>query len=317
MEGLPRAVALTLAVLFGSGAVAGCAQTPARCPRPAERTVPVAGGAAAGGVFPVFDRQGQLGLAPPAPATAVSCGAAGAPVRRTTWVREPRVEEIQCSGEAGGERFLVGFGPAGEERWRRRLSFASGAHRIAEWVTGAGAGALVLSDLAVLSPASGEVLFPAPAHPIRGEERAVPTYALQGRALYLSEGAFLIFDAEVTLAKHRGGLYRLDPRSGRRDLLLPVTAPLLGGAWQVEDMALDPDRRHLYLAQRLARRGPGAVSFTVFDLAERRVLCLDVAAEGRWVREPKLVLGDDGSVGLSFLDEGARTAELRVYRRNP
>ena len=314
-RGTRRLVLVGIASLTGlTTAQAGCAQS--AVPRCGCESRTVAASVMEERIgLPFFDSAGRLqwNSSRAGSPGRMQCGPGDPATWRRTWVLEPRVEELQC--QEGARRLLVGLDAAGEERWRRPLAFLSGERRLDEWVIGSDPSAIVLSDLAVVSPATGEALFPAPSHPVPGEDRAVPNHSFQGAALFLaSERIFLLFIASDSSDDRRGGLYRFDPVTGKKDLLLPMASNAFGGSWVVEDLKLDPDGRHLYIAQRLAVRGPGAVAFAVYDLTERRLLCRETVAEGRYTKEPRLVVGGHRLAGLSYRDEAAREIALMAYR---
>jgi hypothetical protein len=247
----------------------------------------------------------------------------GVEYQRLTWMLEPRVDEVRCRKEIPGgnprlDKLLVGFDAAGKVVWSRRLGFKSGEYTFDESLIGAGPQGLVLSDLTVLSPRTGQVLFPPPAHPVPGEPRTAPDYDFASRALFVvANKTFLVFDADVTLTRRTGGLYRLEPATGRKELLLPVTATLLGGSWRIEDIAVGPDPQRILLAQRKEARGPGGVSFSIFDLASRRVIFEEVFHADHFCKDPRVLVGPGGKIGFAFRDETMGRAVLVSYQWNP
>jgi hypothetical protein len=186
-----------------------------------------------------------------------SACAAGVAWRRTV-ARAPRVDEYTCRPGARprGERLLVGVSGTGAVAWRRPLAYPSGAHAIDLALVGASPQALVLSDLEVLSATTGEPIVPARTRLIAGEGRAVPVESLQGPAAWVPpSGAILSFEADVTLVRREGGVFRIDPRTGERTLVLPVTADLLGRYDRVEAIGTTDDGRFALLVRvRLPRR---------------------------------------------------------------
>lgn len=249
-----------------------------------------------------------------------ACPGGGAPSKHVVHLRAPRVEEVVCASSAGAKpgAALLGFDSAGKIAWRRPLGLRSGEFTFEEIVVGAAREGIVLNNLTVLAPATGKVLFPPPTHPVGGEARAVPDHDLAQSTIYLPDRrAFVTFDAEVTLLERSGGVFLLDPATGKRDLLLPVSTTLLGGHWRVEAMALDAGRRHLLLGHRFAFRGPGGVSLVVFDLAERRVVYEERFIEDHYGGELAFAV-DGGKVGFSFVDltEGKRVlVDYRIAGR--
>lgn len=270
---------------------------------------------------PYFDSAGHLQWdGSPMASRPGDCPAGTVESQRSVRLLEPRVDEVLCAPQAaaGGQptsSILVGLGSKGEVRWQRALGFQSGKFSLDEQIIGATPAGLVLSNLTVVSPRTGTTLLPPPAHPVGPERRPVPDYALTQSAIYLpGERTFVLFDADVTMIRRTGGLYWLNPRQGKRDLLLAVSTTLLGGYWRVEDMALGEDGRSLFLAQKLAARGPGGILFTLFDLKGRKTIFQERFGEGHFCRDPKLVVGAQGNVGLSYLDETTGEAVLVHYR---
>jgi hypothetical protein len=260
---------------------------------------------------PYFDGRGRL-LLDDAVGGPAACPAGSTEVRRITRLLAPRVDEVGCS--TGGS-WLIGIDAEGKAAWRRALGFRSGVHTLDEVVLGAGPDGIVLSNLTVVAPRTGETLVPAPVGPVGPERRPVPDYDLAQSALYLPHRrAFVLFEADVTLVRRKGGLYLLHPAQGKKDLLLGVSTTPLGGYWRVEEMGLSADRRHLLLAQKLAVRGPGGVAFAVIDLATGRRVFEERFGEGHFCRDPQLVVGSGGQVGFAFLDETEGKRILVHYR---
>jgi hypothetical protein len=110
---------------------------------------------------------------------------------------------------------LAGIDADGGIAWRRPLGFISGSFVLQEVVLGASPEGIVLSNLGVIAPQTGEALFAAPTHPVGSEQRPVPDVSLTGSALFVPGGQlFLHFEADVTLLHRRGGLWLLEPRPG-------------------------------------------------------------------------------------------------------
>ncbi len=101
--------------------------------------------------------------------------------------------------------------------------------------------------------------------------RPVPDYDEAGPGAYNpAREEILIFNADVTLIRRRGGLYRFDPATGERELLRSVAATPLGTYQHPELLAIDPTGHFVFLARRSTARGPSTVSLAVFDLHRRR-----------------------------------------------
>ncbi|WNG21055.1 hypothetical protein [Cystobacter fuscus] len=271
---------------------------------------------------PRWEAGGRLGWdgSPVAAPGADICTQEGAGHQRLTRLLEPRVDEVRCAragtaGLGGNESFLVGFDAQGQLAWKRRLGLESGKYTFDEAILGASREGIVLSNLTVVSPWTGETLVLAPTHPVDLERRPVPDYEFSQSALYLSErGAFVLFEADVTLVRSEGGLYLLEPRRGQKELLLGVATTWGGSYWRVEEMLLSESRRYLILAQNQATRGKGGVSFSIYDLQERRLVFEEKFGEQRYSRDPKLVLGKGGDVGFSYVDETGGRVVLVHYR---
>jgi hypothetical protein len=231
------------------------------------------------------------------------------------------VDEVQCAPSGGSttpSAFLLGIDAGGRTIWRRSLGFRSGKFTFDEIVVGATREGLVFNNLTVLAPATGKVLHAPPTHPVDREARPVPDHDLSQATIYLPDRrAFVTFDAEVTLLERSGGVYLLDPRSGQRDLLLPVSTTLLGGHWRVETLALAAGGRYLLLGHRFSFRGPGGVSFVAFDLAKRRTVYQERFIEDRYGGSLAFAVDERGNVGFSFLDETEGRRVLVHYRVPP
>jgi hypothetical protein len=245
--------------------------------------------------------------------------ASGVAWRRTA-VHSPRVDEYACRPVAGprGERVLVGLAPGGGVAWTRSLAFQSGAHAIDLSLIGASPQALVLSDLEVLSPAGGGTLVPARVRVIAGEGRTVPAEGVQGAAAYVrSTGSILLFDADVTLLRRDGGLYRVDPGTGTRALVLPVTADLFGRYDRVEAIAVTPDGRSALLARRRSTRGPSAVSVAVVALPEGALLFEETHGDGHACFDPQVAAGPSGTFAFAYRDDTLARRVVVQYRLGP
>jgi hypothetical protein len=242
---------------------------------------------------------------------------------RTTRMLAPRVDERRCTvtqadGRTATEITLLGLDHAGRVTWQRALGFRSGSHLIDQHLIGATRDGLVLSSLEVWSPETGEVLLPAPTRPAGSEARSVPRWAFAGSALFFpARREFLVFEADVTLTRRRGGLYRVRADADSRELILPVAAGLSGAYDRVEAMASLADGRHVALAQRREFRGPTPVSLAVLDLETRRLVFRAEHGKGSVCDDPTLAVGRDGHVGFAYRDQTARQHVLVHYRMLP
>ena len=242
---------------------------------------------------------------------------------RMTRMLAPRVDERRCpvtrpDGRVTTEITLIGLDAAGRVTWQRTLGFQSGAHLIDQQLVGATRDGLVLSSLEVWSPETGETLLPAPARPVGPEARPVPRFQVMGSALYLpARREFLVFEADVTLTRRQGGLYRVRPDAETRELTLPVTATISGAHDRVESMATLEDGRHAVLAQRRAFRGPSSVSVAVLNPVARRLVFRADHGKACVCADPVVVVGRDGHVGFSYRDDSARRHVLVHYRIVP
>ncbi|HZF12162.1 MAG TPA: hypothetical protein VFE33_25525 [Thermoanaerobaculia bacterium] len=269
---------------------------------------------------PYFDTSGRLLWNGSLTISGSPCPDKSKEYLRATWLLSPRVDEVRCQtgvpGIAGATTAsLVGLDPAGIVSWQRSLGFASGTFTIDQGVIGASAGGLVLSDLTLISPKDGTILLPPRTHPVGSERRPVPDFSFTPVALYLEDQSkFLLFSADVTLVRRIGGLFLLDAKTGTREQVLPLSTTLLGGYWRIEDMALSDDHRYVFLAQKLAIRGGGGVSFALLDLAHRQLVFEEHFGKSNFCREPRLALGHDGNVGFSYLDQTAGQRVLVHYR---
>lgn len=280
-----------------------------------ERALPFDPAAAGSRVHrPYFDAQGELAW-DASPATGPACGEGETERRRTTWLRTPRVDVVRCGGAGPSAPLVVAYDPQGNPLWRRPLGFKTGPYTLDEGVIGASGDGVVLSNLTLLHPATGEVLLPPKTHPVGTEARPVPDHSLSPPALYLPDRkVFVHFSADVTLLHHEGGLFQLDLRSGAQTLLLPVAASGLGTAWRVEDLARSADGRFLYLATKHGVRGGGGVALSVLDLKSGDQVFSQRFRDDHFCVDPRLALGPDGRVGLSFVDQTEGKVVLVTYR---
>jgi hypothetical protein len=266
---------------------------------------------------PYFDARGVLawdGSLAVGPAGGQACDEGTHETQRTPWLRTPRIDVVRCST---GPPLVVAYGGA-KVLWRRPLGFRSGAYTIDQRVIGAGPDGVVLSDLTVLAPRTGEVVLPPRTHPVGSEARPVPDETLEAPALYLQDRhAFLHFSADVTLVRRQGGLYRIDARTGAATLLQPVAATAIGTAWRIEEMSRSTDGRYALLASRHDRRGGGGVAFAVLDLDTGKEIYRERFRDDHFCVDPRLAVGAGGKVGLAFRDQTAGQVVLVTFQLAP
>jgi hypothetical protein len=275
--------------------------------------------AARGPVTRVSETQHPVAAEPEAALPDESACPSGVAWRRTA-LHAPRVDEYACRPgvRPRGDRLLVGVAGTGAVAWRRPLVHPSGASPIDLTLAGATPDALVLSDLEVLSPATGETILAPRTRAIAGEGRTVPVWSIQGPAAYVpSSGAVLYFEADVTLLRREGGLFRVDPRSGARTLLLPVTADLLGRHDRVESIAPTGDGRFALLGRRRSTRGPSSVSFALLDLATGRLVFEEAHGEGHACFDPRVEAAPGGSFTFAYRDDTLARRVVVQYRSSP
>jgi hypothetical protein len=221
---------------------------------------------------------------------------------RRTLLRAPRVDECRClvaaPAQARSAVLYVGLDDAMHETWRR-LQQPFGPTR--RTLVGAHGTGLVFDDGEVWSPSSGETVRPG-------------TRALRlSRSCWLpASDAFLEVDADVTLVRTRGGIF-LRTGDGERTLVLPVQRHLVGH-WVVEDLEPVAGTSLVLLGERFEIRGPGAVRFTVYDLAARKVLFRSVSDPNHLIGSVRVLAGTDGHVGFAYLDESAAEWVLHHLR---
>lgn len=238
--------------------------------------------------------------------------------QRTTFMLNPRVDQDLCttrlnSGSAQLDTSLIGLDETSRITWKRSLGFESGSTTTRRALIAANPRGLVLSDLEVWSPDTGETIFPAPTYQVT-EDKQHGKYSRLGSALYDQDtSVFFLFDAEVSLLRREGGLYRLDPRTDEKTLLHQVATTPLGGYVEIEEMALTEETDYLLLARRLSIRGPGWVSFSVFDLKRRRMVFDERHGEGHMCVQPRMRLGKEGNMAFWYRDETLQKHVLVHY----
>jgi hypothetical protein len=244
------------------------------------------------------------------------CADGSTPLAAERVLVRPWVEVIRCSGSG---RELVGIGEDAAIRWRRGLDVESGKYRLERALIGVAAGALALSDLEVLAPEDGKVIFAGPRNEIPSEKRAVPRFTLTGPILFAA-GGFYHFEVESSTLGTSGGLYRLEPRDDfSRSLTLPVEAALFGRYWRAEDFEIDDSGRFLAIAEQWSNRGPSGVRLTVYDLQERRVVAQHELGKGEYCQEPQVVLGPGGELLFTYwnVSQGKQILLSYTYQPSP
>jgi hypothetical protein len=226
--------------------------------------------------------------------------------QRKTLILNPRVDQVHCASvdnKTGDTSFLVRLDSAGQAIWQRDLIFNSGEFKIKEYVRGATLQGIVLNNLTVLSPLSGEILIPSK---LKSEKqsplvRPIPLHSVSRASAYIPERkGFISYTADVTLVKKTGGLYFIDEFSGKKELWLPVVITYRA-AWNVLEMAPIPGGRYLLLAHKLDLRGSNRVSMAVFDLDTRKIVYEERFGENECCDSPQLIVGEDGNFGFAFI----------------
>jgi len=263
-----------------------------------------------------LDARAVKGCAAPTPADT-----AGSRAWRRARLARPRVDEQLCPDlrhPGRSRKALVGLDAQGRVAWERPLSFRSGPADIEQWLVGATSEALVLSNLEVWSPATGETLVPARTHASGPDGRPVPDHHFSTSALYLpSRREFLVFEADVTLLRREGGLYRIGANDGRKELWLPITTTLIGTYDRVESMALSSDGRFALLGLRQEVRGPASVAVAVLDLTSGQRVFEERFGSGRTCSDTHVVAGRDGHFAFSYSDASARELVLMHFQVRP
>lgn len=193
--------------------------------------------------------------------------------------------------------------------------FQSGDVEIEQWLIGATPEALILSNLEVWSPWTGETVLPARTHAVGG--RVIPDFNFSTCGVYLSaRREALVFEADVTLLRRQGGVYRIRLDTGHKELWLPVSTTLLGSYDRVESMASLDDRFAVF-GLRQEVRGPTPVGVAVHDLATRERVFNERLCAGYTCADPQVVAGHDGHFALAYRDQKAQEHVLIHYRVMP
>ncbi len=226
--------------------------------------------------------------------------------QRQTLLLNPRIDHVRCTSvddKTGDNGFLVQLDPAGKVIWQRELAFNSGEFKIKEYVRGAYQQGIVLNNLTVLSPLSGDILIPPKLKTEKQSPpiRPIPFHSVSRASAYIPERkGFVSYTADVTLVKKTGGLYFIDESSGKKELWLPVVTTHRA-AWNVLEMAPIPGGRYLLLAHKLDLRGSNRVSVTVFDLDTRKIVYEERFGENECCDSPQIIVGKDGNFGFAFI----------------
>lgn len=226
--------------------------------------------------------------------------------QRQTLLLNPRVDQVRCAsidGKTGDTGFLVGLDSAGKVIWQKELIFPSGEFKIKEYVNGTSPRGIVLDNLTVLSPLSGETLVPPK---LKSEKqkppiRPIPLHSMSGASAYIPERkGFISFTADVTLIKKTGGLYFIDESTGNKDHWFPVVTTHRA-AWNVREMTAIPGGHYVLLAQQLGLRGSNRVSIAVFDLDARKIVYEDRFGDNECCDSPQVLAGENGNFGFAFI----------------
>ena len=234
---------------------------------------------------------------------------------RTTIMIEPRVDQRRCLSSSKTSLTLLGIDQSGKPIWQRPLSSSPGSN---VRLIGASRDGLVLGNLEVWLPTNGETLIPAKSHSVGHTRPPVPDYSYFYSAVYNpGQKGFYVFDADVSLGRHEGGLWRVKPDTGLKELIYPVqTTTILGSYYEVAQIALLDDGQHLLLAEQEMYRGPTKVRFVVFNIGKQKIEFEEVFCNRResYCIEPKVVLGKHGDIGFSYRDSNASTHVIVYYK---
>ncbi len=273
---------------------------------------------------PYFDGQGKLRWNNALIKTETTpCVPEKTEYQRLTVMLNPRVDHVRCTrndGVYGDKGFLVGLDSLGKPTWQRELVFESGEYKIDQHVSGATQQGILLDDLTLLSPMTGEVLIPPKLKPNQHNPalRPVPLYSFARATTYMPERkGFLIYSANVTLIEKNGGIYFIDELTGNKELWLPVITTYRV-AWNIREMAVAPGGRFVYITQKLDLRGSGRVSIAVFDTETRKIVYEDRFGEKECCDSPQVVVGKNGNFGFAFISRSTdESKRVLIHYRLP
>jgi hypothetical protein len=248
-----------------------------------------------------FDDQGKLHWnASPINTIKSPCPPGSSEHGHQTLLLNPRVDAFGCHyviDHAHNEihNFLVGIAPTSEPTWQRELVFPSGQYKIVLYAKGASQQGIVLDNLTVLDPATGDIIKQPLLQNIK--ERPIALHSAPGATAYLPDrNGFLTYSSDVTLIKKEGGIYFIDGETGAKELWLPVKTTHRA-PWNVMEMVPAPEGRYVYLAHDHGFRGPGKVSIAVFDTETRKII-YEERYDGAF---PQVIAGQDGNFGFSYI----------------
>jgi hypothetical protein len=215
----------------------------------------------------------------------------------------PRVQLIDCPRPQGAR--LEGFDSLGQPQWSYEIR---GEKKVVqEEVFGGSREGIVLSGLKVIDPEIGKVILKPPA-----KSAFQPRLTVTRSILYIpSSETFYYYDAEVSLFRKKGGMFRIRPPYQTEEKLLSLKWGLLGHV-SIDAMVMSRDKRYLFLGKRWDTRGAGWVEFAVFDLKEAGGIFSDRAEESCICHNLKIAVGMKGKVAFSY-DQTAVTKAV-VYQ---
>jgi hypothetical protein len=222
-----------------------------------------------------------------------------------TLLLNPRVDVFGCHyviDHAPNEihNYLVGVAPTGEATWQRELVFPSGQYKIVLYAKGATQQGIVLGNLTVLDPATGDIIKQPLLQDIK--ERPIPLLSVTRATAFLPDrNGFLTYTSDVTLIKKEGGIYFIDGETGAKDLWLPVQTTFRA-PWNVVEMVPAPEGRYVYLAQQIDLRGSYKISIAIFDTETRKII-YEERIDGAF---PQVIAGKDGNFGFCYINGATR-----------
>lgn len=221
--------------------------------------------------------------------------AEGASLPRRVLLAKPRVDLRTCPDS----RVLLGINDTGEVVWHYQFTDDS------VYVVGASEEAIVTSDLAARSPATGEVIEAVVGSAIRPDGTTIPRYRFYHGAIYRkNQRDFIVFVPEKHKLLGSAGLHRLEPRSGLHELILQDQA--CGPFWlanvEIDALRVDPSGRYLFLQRRC--QGRGYLSWdalSVVDIKSRSIVFEERFENERIV---SLACAGNGDVGIAVVVSG-------------
>lgn len=230
---------------------------------------------------------------------------------RKTVLASPQVDVVSCPG---GKRSLVGFDANGEVLWNFDLKASDYKFYPYLSIIGVSASTIILSNLTVIAPSTGNVLRNAPAPNLRTGPVLDGQYTVNFPTVYRrASDDFLVYDNDGGLFANQRGLYLLNPTTSESRLLYAGDSfPFRKTV--VNSMALVGTGQYLAMAATGEARGPGHPALQIIELQTNELVFREFYRDALISVNPRVSAGSKADLVFSFINRNSKKHTLIYYR---